>query len=1139
MSEPSSKFDTFGFDQDPFDTRIADEDIASRYKLVGREDQEHRLGEFIEDGIRSPTPMKKRLIFGEYGTGKSHHLITLRDQIASSVTVDGTEYDAIAVYIGNLGLSIKRLYEKILEEIVRFAPEMEGTVASLNDVEPESSVDEAYKFERLQDNVTDNLRRIANEAREEHGYRAIYLFIDEAEDIANEDEDIVQPFIRSFLHLVNNLNAAGVQILLGFSQGARMRITSYEEDEDTLGNALVQRFQGGEIYLGDLTTSDVKKMLIDRMDQHRMTPVGDLTPIVEETVEVVTEVTGGHPREILAVYSEALGYAQRVGNERIDGEAIVQALTGFDSFTRDEELLGAQELTNLRNAIEDAHPDALNEFNRLQGRLIGEAEAVPEDSFSEGVPGTLLDPLAVEGSDEEIRIFEQREQHGRYSYVMSETAQDFLFGSGGEGGTQIQKLDLQASSAPDKYQKKLSRGVGVALQDAGHGSMHKSPVAERIDRYEYGLYLVSIKREAGKENQTVAFGVYNGQEIPEPLVRLYVEAIDSGQAAFGVLIKENQSLSGDANRYLNEIDDLQQSYFGDRVIDLNLTTDDRDEFVYGQLLALGETDSDAGEAVNTSHFVDMLGVIPKLKDMFDESILPYPEERYRDVITHLRQGSTTSFTITQLRDELDLQDFHLNQDIMNGLRAQSLVAKDGRRWTYPELEADTPPWHELYRHLTQDGPLTMEELRDRVSREYVLDCPSGDENAMFQWYLDQLQFQDYVEATQITQDGKTVDAYQVVSVTDQFNEARQTAESRLQQSAKLLETADELGVSDYNDQQNIYDDLDVRLEGFLEIFEPDHSDLDEVKALIEDITDFEETIEETISDRKDEIRGEAKDLVNIKIGDLRDRIDDAGDEGSFAQRLTEIDGQLNQYEQELNNMIDAEEYLRLADRTSIIQNDVDKLEDEVDDILAKKGRCVDLFSEIHDTRDEVKSGHKKVSSRNPIHSTLQSSLSDLEDILDTYRGHFNRDDYDQALTTLQDEAEPLVQTLKEEAESELDKQQSYDQQIDSLEAEITSIDDPDNRDRAGEILEEARENIATGNFADPPNQLNEVRDLIEGPTREELFVQAIQDADGSVATLVENSGFDTSEAFEYLEQFYKSNEGLLNVKNVQAVIVDE
>lgn len=169
MSEPSSKYKRFGFDQDPFDTRIADEEIAARYKLVGRDEQEHQLREFVEDGIRSPTPMEKRLIFGEYGSGKSHHLINLRDGIKSGVDVEGTVYDAIAIYLGNLGLSIKRLYEKILEELVEFDSKLKEVVDSLDEVEPEESVDKAYQFERLQDNITENLRRVANEAREDHG----------------------------------------------------------------------------------------------------------------------------------------------------------------------------------------------------------------------------------------------------------------------------------------------------------------------------------------------------------------------------------------------------------------------------------------------------------------------------------------------------------------------------------------------------------------------------------------------------------------------------------------------------------------------------------------------------------------------------------------------------------------------------------------------------------------------------------------------------------------------------------------------------------------------------------------------------------------------------------------------------------
>jgi hypothetical protein len=1139
MSEPSSKYERFGFDQDPFDTRIADEDIAARYKLVGRDEQEHQLREFVEDGIRSPNPMKKRLIFGEYGTGKSHHLINLRDGIESGVEVEQTEYDAIAIYLGNLGLSIKRLYEKILEELVDFDSQMEEVVDTLDDVEPEKSVDEAYQFERLQDNITENLRRIANAAREDYGYRCLFLFIDEAEDIANEDENKVQPFIRAFIHLVNNLNAAGIHILLGFSQGARMRITSYEDDEDTLGNALIQRFQGGEIYLGDLTTTDVKDMLIDRMDQHRTTNVGDITPIVEETVEVVTEVTGGHPREILALYSEALSYAEELDKERIDGDAVLHALTGFDSFTRDEELLGQQELTNLRKGLEDAHPDARDDFDRLQGRLIGEAEEVPEDAFTDGVPGTLLSPIEVEGSDQDLRVLEQREQHGKYYYIISEAATDFLFESGGEGGTRIQKLDLQASSAPEKYQKEMSRGLGIALQDDGHGSLHKSPVTKRRDRYEFALYLISIKREAGKNNQNVALGVYNGQEIPEELVELYVAAINDDDAAFGVLVKENQQLSAEANGYLNELDEVTRNYFEDRVIEVNLTTEQRDEFIYGRLLALGDTDSDADEDVDTGHLVNQLDITSKLKNTFDETILPYPEESYRDLIEHLRGESTRDFTIGGLRDALELEQYELKGDIMDGLRSQSLVAKSGQRWKYPDLESDKPPWHELYRHLNDDGPLTIDELQERIVKEYVLDCPPGDENAMFQWYLDHLQMQDYVEATEMDLNGETVDAYQVVSVTDQFNEARRTAEERLLSAEELLDEATNIDVEGLHSYDTHHCDLETRLDDFEEIFDPDHSDLDEVKALIGDITELEEEIEDAISERREVILGEAEDLATITISDLRTRIEEQGEEGSFTQRLNELDGELKQYQEELNELIENEQYKRLNSRTDAIEQEVGSVAEDIEEILETKGRCAELFEQVRATKQSAESALEDISTRNPEREKLNKNLDTLESLFNDYRSYYNNDEYEQALELLQSEAKSLADDLEERASSTAEEQASFESRLDDFEQEIESIQDADRRQKAEEIIESAKLNLEEGNFADLPAQLNDLKDLLEGPTREELFERALKDHDGSIAKITANEDFDTSEAFRLLDRFYSSPGSSVSIEDVQAVISDE
>ncbi|SDQ39504.1 AAA family ATPase [Natronobacterium texcoconense] len=1136
MSKSTAKYDRFDFDQDPFSTTIADEETAARYKLVGRDEQEHQLQEFVEEGIRSPTPMKRRMIFGEYGTGKSHHLVTLRDSIRNGVTVDDTTHDAIAAYVGNLGLSIKLLYERILDEITDNAPELEPLVDDLPPVEPEASVDEAYKFERLQDNIIQNLRQVINAARDDHDYRAVFIFIDEAEDIANEDEEIVKPFVRAFRHLVDKLNAAGVHILLGFSQGARMRITSYDDDDDALGNALVQRFQGGEIYLGDLPTENVKEMLIDRMDQHRTTNQGEITPIVPETVEVVTEITGGHPREILRLYSEALKYAAEVESDRIDGEAIVYALTGFKSFTRDEELLDQRAITRLKNALEDVHPDARDDFDRLQGRLIGEGEAVPERAFSDGVPGELLGAITIEGEDtQELRVLEQREHHGRYTYTLSEEAQDFLFGGSSEDGTEIQKLDLQAQTAADKFQQDLTRGLGLALKEAGHGSLHKNPVTATRDRYEFKLYLINIKRDEGQNNQTVALGVYNGQEIPKELVQLYVETIQNRKAAFGVLVKQNQQLSAEANKYLHDLEPHDQNYYQERVIQIDITASQRDEFIYGRLLALGRTDTTASEDVSEDTLVNELAVIPELQDRFDDLLLPYPESTFRDVVDHLRDNSTTSFAIGDLRETLDLKQHELDSDIMQGLRDQSLVAKDSRRWTYPDLEDDRPPWYELYRLLNQDGPLTVDELQEQLGQEYVFDCPPGDENAMFQWYLDHLQIHDYVEPVTVQRDGKTIDAYDVVSVKDQFNETRQRAENRLEAAEDMVDQAIDLSVDGANNYQNTVSDLETELDDYQTVWEPDPSDLSDINQLVDDITDLEEDVENAIEERQEVIVGEAENLRDYTIQNLIDRIEEAEVEGSLAAQLSEYRGDLRQYRSELNDLIDNNQYNRLQDRTSAIETEVDDIESDIEDILEKKDQCHDLYDTVTSDRDDAEDTITSISDDNPTKADLESDLETLEGYIADYRDAYNAGNYDTALQILQDDAKQLATDLQSQAATIARQQRQYEKQLENLEAEIDGISTEDTRETAHSLLDDAQTELAQGNFAELPHLIDEIQDLLTGPTREEQFITALHDHDGRLTDIIEHTDFDATESFEFLQQLYQTDE----IADIHVVIDDE
>jgi hypothetical protein len=1127
MSEPVSKYDSLGLDRDPFSTTIADEEIASQYSLVGRDDKEYRLREFVESGIREPDLMKRRLIFGEYGTGKSHHLIELRDEVREGVEVDDETYDALAVYVGNLGLSIRRLYEKIVEELLENEPALKEYVESLPDVEPEDSVEGTFTYEKLQDNVPTNLRKIITYAREELGYQSVYLFIDEAEDIeAENDRQKVQQFIRSFLHFVNELNASGLHILLGLSQGARMAITEYEDEDDSLGNALIQRFQGGDIYLGDLTKSDVKEMLIDRMDVHRTSNKGKISPVVEDTVDVVTEVTGGHPRSILRIYSEALNYAAEVDADRIDGDAIVYALRGFTSFVRDEELLSGEALTSLKQALEDTHKDARDDFERLEGRLIGEGDRIPESAFSDGVPGELMSPITVEDQEgTELRVLEKRDRHGKYYYELSEEAKDFVFRGKSDEGTEIQKLDLQATNAPDKYQSELTRGLGLSIQSIGEGSLHKDPVTAQPGKYRYALYLIDINRGPGKREQTVAVGVCNEQEIPSELYELYIEAYESRGATFGALIKQNQQPSAEANKYKNELDDEEYQFVTDRVVEIDLSTEQRDNFVYGRLLALGDSEIQSEEMVDDYELVSEIGIIGELQEKFTDVILPYPDKVHRDVINHLEKHDNRDFTITELREERDIQDYNLNSDIIGGLRDQNLVAKSGNRWVYPDIENDKPPWYEIYRRLNEQGAMTMGEIKEQLRTDFALGCPRGDENAMVQWYMKHLQRQNYIESTTVEREGEIHEAYDIVSVEDQYIEAKSNAEGRLDDARELYEKAVSLDVESINSYQNKLDDLSTRFEEFEEIFSPTHNDLNRVRELTDDIVELEEDLEDSISDRKDKIEGNAVS-VQDKIGDLQRKISESDIEGSFGSQLESFDEELRGLDEELESLIQNEQHERLVKRTGGIEEKVDSIDDEVEDLIGVKSRCNDKFGKLRDMTDSAQGYIDEISEKNPASAELKEELEDIESRFEDYRDEFNQGGFEAALEVL-DDIQPQVTSLKSKSLDIKKEQQQYLSQLSDIEPQISDEEEK-------ELLDEARSTVKKGDFATAPTLIDELKDLIEGPTPREKFVNALVEYEGDFDAVVSETDIDEEEAFSHLRTVYADQES--DVEGIEVVI---
>jgi chromosome segregation ATPase len=457
---------------------------------------------------------------------------------------------------------------------------------------------------------------------------------------------------------------------------------------------------------------------------------------------------------------------------------------------------------------------------------------------------------------------------------------------------------------------------------------------------------------------------------------------------------------------------------------------------------------------------------------------------------------------------------------MKGLKAQNLVAKDGQRWTYPDVENDRPPWYEVYKAINESGPLTVNEIQERLASNFAFDCPSGDENSMLQWYLDHLQRQKYIEPDTVNRSGKTVDVYTVVSVSDQYNEELGRAKDRLTAAEELYERADELDVSNANSYENTISDLQARLNEYDEIFNPEHTDLNSIRGLIKEIVELEEDIESSVEDAEEQIIGDAKTLSEAKIDDLQKDINESDVSGSFSTRLDDLDNDLREYREELNELVDNEQYIRLKKRTGEIRQNVEEIEDTVKKITGLKTQCTEKYSAIKDEQSIAEDEVEKIAKQNSKQSDLQSKLSTLESHLAKYQDEYNNGNFEDALDTLDNDAKPLAEQIKRDAGEIVTDQTSYLDQLDDFEKQAEATDDKDRRVEAIGLIEEAREETKSGNFAEVPILIDDIEDLLEGPSPREAFLAELREVDGNLDELIENGGLSATDAFNFLKKTY-------------------
>ncbi|MDG6251230.1 ATP-binding protein, partial [Methanocalculus sp.] len=675
------RLEDLGIQKNPFESIIADEESAFTYTLYGRETEIERFSEFIREAILKET-QQRVMVMGEYGTGKTHHLLHLMHNINSGTYGEHNT----AVYLGNLGISFRRLYEIIIQKTGEKIPELSDLIKELKNVEPDDSVERTYAPEKLRDNIIKNLGLLIAGAKN-RGIRGIFLLIDEAEDIVQSDStNDVQYFVQCLLHLINELQGTPLHIIMGFSREAMSRVTdlgSTSAEERKLGDAFLQRFPN-KIQLGHLSENDAKQMILDRLNSVRFTKNETFFPIKSEVIGVVSRLVSGHPREILAIMDQALRETVLSGEREIAGSQMIQVLSKHESFYSKSFILDWNSLNSLTEGIAAKNPSLGEDFRRLSGKLLGEDGAVTEDDFTDiEFPELLTQPISG------VRILERRNnEFGEMEYVIHPDVTNEVFKEkryDSEIELAIEREIIDLLNYPEKHQRQLTYGLWKIFQ-AGWK-------AEFNNQQEIGSSLVIIgyvKTSSSTTPVSVLFTSYKGSTFPEALYMGIVQSLRSRQAGFAYVLYDGPRLSTDAHytRLKNTLRESNNERFLADILTVRADdlTVEKNQFM-GQIKYLGNRDIRPSEDINPSDLFKELDAETKLTDLIETRALIYPEERVRSVVNHFAHNNLHSFAIKDLRTALG-NDLYIDTDFLTRLNNQHFIRKNGGKWQIAQLDDD-------------------------------------------------------------------------------------------------------------------------------------------------------------------------------------------------------------------------------------------------------------------------------------------------------------------------------------------------------------------------------------------------------------------------------------------------------------------
>jgi len=1048
-----------GLDSNPFDAIIGDDESAKKYRLIGREDQLEKAESFVRRALQEKK-QQRILVRGDYGTGKTHHLLRLRDEINLGKYGDG----AVAIYIGNLGVSIRRLYEKFIESFEFHYSDFKDVIVDLPPIEPDESADQAYKNERLRDNIIANIQKILA-ASQLQGYNGIFLLIDEAEDIVqSNDNEKIQYFVQTLLHLLNDLTGYPLHFVMGFSREAIAKITvlnSPDIGERRLGDALLQRFNQ-EIILGYLSEKNVLEMVRDRLNNSRVTPSESLYPISAGVISVVTRLTGGHPREILSILNKGLIYAQKSGIKEVDGGCILQVLATHTSFfDKEHVVLDYGALSQITTSIRERDENLSTDFERLQGKLIGEDAEVSQDEFRlESDPDILTQPIHG------IRILERTfSKHGEINYIIHQEVKNKIF-KGKRYDSEIeQNLDreiIELMQNPERYQHQLTKGLWRLLQKEW---MAEYKTDNSCD--PYWVVVGNLRMDTFPSPVSVAFAAFKGSEFPTELYSGILDLLNQKIGTIGFVLYDGFHFGADPTfkKFKNSLlNSENERLFGNICsVGIHELSDDRLDTLMGMIKLLGNREINSIEEIDTSELFKTIEARKKITELIEEKAIAFPEENRRRIIDFLASNSLKSFSITDLKTALKLN--YIDKSFMQRLQHQHFVDADGGKWKISILDHN-PPWKQIYSFIKKQGRVRVEEIWNYIENNFIVQTPPGDEIRMISWYLEILQKQSMIDSE--SDQGEIY--HKLMDFSGQVNKLLATFEFEIKSFRDLLPIADKLEIS-ISDHRRAVKQYETELKTLQEEFTYDAHHVEECKSLIETVRKKQKELDRTIRAKQKEYTSGFENKKS-QVEQLEEWINKGCEEGYLSEiEKVEWTKTLNDAVSGIESDLKSEDYIHLAIASKDLDNDIKRYNDQIHERKSSKEPCItyaEKYCQLRSTCEKTLDSLEDIGYPDVKKRTILANLA--TQYSEKYNPLFNKGRFDEAKGCIK-QIYTTLHTLNQDLQNIHTRYTSYSSKI----KEYRAISE--NEANLIELLEAAQQALDEWNFASVELELKKFNKL--------------------------------------------------------------